>query len=44
MVYWQEFNPLDFEYEFDEEELVQHKITPDEASEVFWNGFDVRRK
>ena len=43
MVYWQKFDPLDFEYEFDDEELGRHKITPDEATEVFWNGFDVRR-
>jgi hypothetical protein len=43
MVYWQKFNPADFEYEFDEEELGKHNIGLDEAVEVLWNGFDVRR-
>ena len=43
MVYWQKFNPFDFEFEFGEEELSQHEITVEEASEVFWNGFEVRR-
>ena len=42
MVYWQKFNPTEFEYEFDEDELGRH-ISVDEAVEVFWNGFDVRR-
>ena len=43
MVFWQKFNPLDFEFEFDEQELAQHAVTPDEAVEVVWNGFEVRR-
>jgi len=43
MVYWQKFDPEDFEFEFNQEELSAHKISVDEATEVLWNGFDVRR-
>ena len=43
MVYWQKFDPAKFTYEFDEEELAGHAVTVDEAAEVFWNSFDVRR-
>lgn len=43
MVYWQKFNPLDFELEFDELELAQHRVTTDEVVEVIWNGFEVQR-
>ena len=37
MVFWQKFNPLDFEFEFDQQELAQHGVTPDEVVEVIWN-------
>ena len=43
MVYWQKFDPEQFEYEFDEDELSGHGITVDEAVEVLWNGFEVDR-
>jgi len=43
MVYWQKFNPEEFEFEFNEQELAAHKISIDEATEIIWNGFDVRR-
>lgn len=43
MVYWHKFDPSAFTYEFDEEELAGHDLTVDEAAEVFWNSFDVRR-
>jgi uncharacterized DUF497 family protein len=43
VVFWQKFDPEQFEFEFDESELSQHGITIDEAVEVIWNGFDVRR-
>jgi uncharacterized DUF497 family protein len=43
VVFWQKFNPDEFEFEFDEDELSGHGITVDEAVEVIWNGFDVRR-
>lgn len=43
MVFWQKFDREQFEFEFDEIELSAHGITTDEAVEVIWNGFDVRR-
>ncbi len=43
MVYWQKFDPDQFEYEFDEEELAGHDVTIDEAVELLWNGFAVDR-
>ena len=43
MVYWQKFDPSQFELEFDDSELAGHAITIDEAIEVIWNGFEVRR-
>jgi len=43
MVYWQKFNPEEFEFEFNEQELAAHKISVDETMEIIWNGFDVRR-
>jgi hypothetical protein len=43
LVYWQKFNPEEFEFEFDEDALVGHSVTIDEAIEVIWNGFEVRR-
>jgi uncharacterized DUF497 family protein len=43
LVYWQKFDPEQFEYEFNEAELAEHAITIDEAIEVIWNGFEVRR-
>jgi uncharacterized DUF497 family protein len=43
LVYWQKFDPEEFEYEFDEGELAGHGVTIDEVVEVIWNGFDVGR-
>ena len=43
MVFWQKFDPEQFDFEFDDSELATHGITADEAVEVIWNGFDVRR-
>ena len=43
MVYWQKFDPEQFDFEFDEDELAKHGITVDEVVEVIWNGFGVRR-
>lgn len=43
MVFWQKFDPTQFEFEFDEDELAGHAVTIDEAIEVFWNGFEVYR-
>ena len=41
LVYWQNFDPEQFDYEFDEDELARHRVTVDEAIEVIWNKFDV---
>ena len=43
MVFWQKFDPDEFDFEFDEDELAGHRVTIDEAVEVIWNGFDVQR-
>jgi uncharacterized DUF497 family protein len=43
VVFWQRFRPEAFTYELDEDELAGHGITIDEAIEVLWNNFDVRR-
>jgi uncharacterized DUF497 family protein len=43
VVFWQKFNAEAFEYELDEDELARHGIDADEAIEVIWNPFDVRR-
>ena len=43
MVFWQKFDPEQFDFEFDEDELAAHSISVDEAVEVIWNGFEVRR-
>lgn len=43
MVFWQKFDPEQFDFEFDEDELAEHGITVDEVVEVIWNGFNVRR-
>ena len=41
MVFWQKFDPEQFDFEFDEDELAKHGITIDEVVEVIWNGFEV---
>jgi len=43
MVFWQKFDPEQFEFEFDESELAGHAVTVAEVIEVIWNGFQVRR-
>jgi uncharacterized DUF497 family protein len=43
LVYWQNFDPEHFDYEFDEDELGRHGVTIDEAVEVIWGRFDVNR-
>ncbi len=43
MVNWTNFHPSSFEFEFDEDKLEAHGVTPDEAAQCFWNVFDVRR-
>jgi uncharacterized DUF497 family protein len=43
LVYWQKFDPEEFEFEFDEDELARHDVSVDEATEVIWNRFEVGR-
>ena len=43
MVKWDEFEPSDFEYDFDNDELAAHRITFEEAIQVFDNEFRVLR-
>ena len=43
VVYWQKFDPTEFDLEFDEDELARHGITADQVVEVIWNGFEVQR-
>ena len=40
---WSKFEPTDFEYDFVRDELHAHKITLKEATECFYNEFDVRK-
>jgi len=43
VVKWDEFEPSDFEYDFDNDELAAHRITFEEAIQVFDNEFRVLR-
>ncbi|HYV41457.1 MAG TPA: hypothetical protein VEO02_06665 [Thermoanaerobaculia bacterium] len=42
MVNWTKFDPASFEFEFDEDKLEAHGLTPDEVAQCFWNAFEVR--
>lgn len=42
-MYWQTFDPEEFDFEFSEDELGRHHVSIDEAVEVIWNGFNVFR-
>ncbi|MEK6682185.1 MAG: BrnT family toxin [Nitrospirota bacterium] len=43
MVDWNRFNPTDFEYDFDNDKLGNHRVTFEEAVECFFSDFEVRR-
>ena len=43
MVKWHEFIPSDFEYDFENDKLAEHRITFNEAAECFFSDFQVRR-
>ena len=43
MVNWQRFTPVDFEYDFDRDELAAHRVTFEEAIECFFQDFEIRR-
>ena len=40
---WSKFEPSDFEYDYDVDELYSHRITIEEAIQCFYNDFEVRR-
>lgn len=42
MVYWQRFDPSEWEIEYDAGKLAYHGISAWEAEEVIWNGFVVQ--
>ena len=43
MANWQRFTPVDFEYDFERDELAAHRVTFEEAVECFFMDFEVRR-
>ena len=43
MVHWSDFDPADYELEFNEEKLAAHGIEPFEVVEMLWNGFQPLR-
>jgi uncharacterized DUF497 family protein len=43
MVKWHRFTPVDFEYDFERDELTAHHINFEEAVECFFSDFEVRR-
>jgi uncharacterized DUF497 family protein len=40
---WSKFTPQDFEYDFERDKLVAHRVTFEEAVECFFSDFEVRR-
>lgn len=43
VVNWHNFEPSQFEYDFEADELAHHRITFEEAVSVFENPFGVKR-
>ncbi len=43
MVNWSRFTPVDFEYDFNRDELAAHRVTFEEAVECFFADFEIRR-
>jgi uncharacterized DUF497 family protein len=40
---WSRFTPTDFEYDFESDKLLAHRVTFEEAVECFFSDFEVRR-
>ncbi|MBI4707659.1 MAG: BrnT family toxin [Candidatus Omnitrophica bacterium] len=40
---WDEFIPLEFEYDWEKDKLGEHEVTFEEAVEAFFNDFEIRR-
>jgi uncharacterized DUF497 family protein len=43
VVKWHEFEPADFEYDFERDKLAAHGVTFEEAVETFFSDFVIRR-
>jgi uncharacterized DUF497 family protein len=43
MVNWSRFEPSDFEYDFERDELATHRVSFEEAVECFFLDFEIRR-
>jgi uncharacterized DUF497 family protein len=43
VVKWDEFEPADFEYDFERDKLAAHGVTFEEAVETFFSDFAIRR-
>jgi len=43
VVKWYEFIPSDFEYDFENDKLAEHRITFNEAVDCFFSDFQIRR-
>jgi len=43
VVKWEDFEPADFEYDFERDKLASHGITFEEAVEAFFSDFAVRK-
>jgi uncharacterized DUF497 family protein len=40
---WRRFTPSTFEYDFERDELFEHRVTFEEAVECFFSDFEIRR-
>ncbi|HVT05456.1 MAG TPA: hypothetical protein VHL58_19015, partial [Thermoanaerobaculia bacterium] len=40
---WDDFEPTDFEYDFERDKLAAHGVTFEEAVETFFSDFLIRR-
>jgi uncharacterized DUF497 family protein len=43
VVKWNEFEPADFEYDFERDKLAAHGVSFEEAVETFFSDFDIRK-
>jgi uncharacterized DUF497 family protein len=40
---WHRFTPSNFEYDFERDELFDHRVTFNEAVDCFFSDFEIRR-
>ena len=43
MANWHRFTPSNFEYDFERDELFDHRVTFNEAVDCFFSDFEIRR-